>query len=107
MRRIVDSTTATDQSVGNVRQSPTASQSRFGPPVAPVAVARTVFAPAVSPTRTRTVCQPDGPPVAGKSTVLAAVPLTEICTGCGPGVALANRNVRFCLPGRAALTVHS
>src|SRR6266536_2139998 len=47
-RAIVDSTIATDQSVPPSVPSPTSSQSRFGPPFAVVAAARTVLAPAAS-----------------------------------------------------------
>src|SRR6266545_3372500 len=106
-RRMVDSTTATDQSSTCRRQSPTASQSTFGPPVGAVAVARIVLRPAARPTLRSSVCQPAPPPVGGKLSAVTTAPLTAISSGRSSDPFAENRNVSRCWPGRGASTVHS
>src|SRR6266536_6549538 len=54
----------------------TRSRSRLGPPVLPVAVARTVLAPAVRVALTVTVDQVSQLPVGGKFDEVTTVPLT-------------------------------
>src|SRR2546429_5084954 len=99
-----------DQSFGGggvVPPSVTVSESRLGPPAAPVAVARTVLVPALSVAGTSTVCHVDQLPVPAKETAVAGPPFTDTSTGRASVLPLAYRNVSVALPAWAAFTENS
>src|ERR1044072_9905264 len=87
--------TALDQSVPPpVVPSSTVSESTFGPRLAVVAVARTVFVPATSEACTVTVRQVVHAPVPGKDRPVAmVVPLREMLIGRSTVVPLAYRRI--------------
>ena len=100
---------ATDQSVGGgaVPPSVTVSESRFGPPVALVPVARTLLVPAASGALTSTVFHVAQSPVGAKLTDCTVVPLTATSTGRADVLPLAYRKVSVALPACAAETENS
>jgi hypothetical protein len=84
----------------------TVSLSTLGPPLAVVAVARTVFAPGFSVAVA--VCQVSHEPVPGKAgPATAGAPLTVMSIGRFVVVPLANRNASVAVPAAGAVTVHS
>src|SRR3954464_12125579 len=95
---MVEATTADDRAVpvggGSVVAPSTLSESRFGPPLAVVAVARMMLSPAVSDAVTFFVCHVAPHPAAAKATSdSAAVPLTVTVKGRFVVVPLASRKV--------------
>src|SRR2546421_6142567 len=83
-------------------------KSRLGPPLAPVAVARTLLVPAGTGALTETLCQVSQLAVGGKATAAAAtVPLTAMSIGRLAVEPLAYRNASVAVPAWAAVTVNS
>src|SRR5262249_7857231 len=83
------------------------SQSTFGPPAAPVAVARIALLPALRLTVTVAVAHVFHDPVPGTFPVTGLPPLTLIGIGRLAVVPLAYRMVSFTLPAADRDTVHS
>src|SRR5256885_1311757 len=78
----------------------------FGPPLAVVAVSRTVLEPAFTVAGTGTVAQVSHDPVGGKSSVATAESLTVTVIGRLAVEPLAYRNINVAPPAAAALAVH-
>ncbi|OLB65891.1 MAG: hypothetical protein AUI10_04990 [Actinobacteria bacterium 13_2_20CM_2_72_6] len=84
------------------------SQSTFGPPLAVVAVARTLLSPAFTAAVIVTVCQVSQLPVPGNDCdALTTCPLTLMLIGRSTVVPLATRSPSVAVPPAVALTVHS
>src|SRR5947207_14032116 len=82
-------------------------KSRLGPPLAPVAIARTLLVPAGTGALTETLCQVFQLAVGGKATAAATtLSLAAMPIGRPPLEPLALRARRVDLPGWAAVTVN-
>src|SRR5262249_21972049 len=87
--------------------SSSVSESKLPSPLAVVAVARTVFAPALSGALTVWIIQLVQLPVPGNCRVVTVLPLIVIVAGRLVVVPLAYRNTRLLVPAAVGLTVHS
>src|SRR3954469_13474293 len=85
----------------------TVSESMFAAPAAAAEVSRTVLVPAASEADSEAPAHFVHEPVPGKSTRVAAPPLTVMSAGRLAEVPLAYRKVRVALPASGAVTVSS